>query len=147
MGDGRLGEEEAGVNVHTHHLPVRAFLDVRKVLGTCDARDVPEHVEAAELLDGGRDGRDALVTTADVAGARLERGPGIGDELGGLRERVPVEVVREHLRTLAGQPQCDRPSDARACARDQRDLSFEACLTTHVPFPSDAASVVDSQRP
>ena len=84
VGDGRLGEEEAGVDVHAHHLAVGALLDVGEVLGPGDPGDVAEHVEAAELLDGGGDGGDALVAAADVAGAGARGVAGVGDELGGL---------------------------------------------------------------
>ncbi len=98
VGDGRLGEEEAAVDVDAHHLAVRTLLDLGEVLGARDAGDVAEHVEATELLDGGGHGGDALVAAADVAGAGLDRGAGVGDQLGRLGECVAVQVVREDLR-------------------------------------------------
>ena len=54
-------------------------------------------------------------------------------------QRVAVEVVGQHLRALAGQPEGDCPPDSRARAGDERDLALEACLTTHVNVPLGSA--------
>ena len=128
VGDGGLGEEEAAVDVHAHHLAVGALLDVGEVLGACDAGDVAEHVEATELLDRRGDGGDALVAAADVAGAGRRRcAPASATSLAVSASASALRSCASTCAPSAGEAQRDRPPDARAGARDQRDLAVEAC--------------------
>ena len=117
--DRGLREEEAAVDVDAHHLAVGALVDLGEVLGPRDAGDVAEHVEATELLDGRRDGGDALVAAADVAGATWSSAaPASATSLAVSAEGVAVEVVREDLGALGREAHGHCPTDPRTRAGD-----------------------------
>ena len=117
--------------------------------GKCSARAMPAMLPSTSSRPNrstvGGDRRDALVAAADVAGTGLEARAGVGDELGGLAERVGVEVVCEHLCALTGEAQCDRPTDPRAGAGDERDLAVEACHAC--PSAADRTGCSDRRCP
>ncbi len=55
VGNGGLGQEEAGVGVDGHHLAVLLHRDVGDVVGRCDAGDAAQDVEPSQLVHAGLD--------------------------------------------------------------------------------------------
>jgi len=88
---------------------------------------VVEHdVEVAELIDGAPDHRLDFGLRGDVAADPEAATPQASDRRGSLSGRILVDVGAGDIGSRLGRHLAELPSEAAACAGDQRDLAFQA---------------------
>ncbi len=126
MRDRGLAQEERGVHVHRHHLPVVVLGDVGEVIRARDAGHVAQHIEPAEAVDAIGDGGVALFAARQISGASDDRCTGRRNLLGQGFEPGRIAIVGEDRGTLARQAHGDRSTDPGRGARDERNASVEA---------------------
>ena len=78
--------------------------------------------------------RKAIVTLRHIQRKALGLAAGLADLLGGLRDRVGIDVEQHHLRPLARIAGGDRPADAGTGARDDSDVVCEQCHDIFLPI-------------
>ena len=89
-------------------------------------RVVVDHVEAAEALDGERDGRLEVGEHADVGVTEAGRPPAARTDAATAR-RLVVHVGQHDGRALGGEAAHRRGADARRRPGDDRDLAAQPC--------------------
>ena len=142
--DRRLRQEEVGVDVHRHDPVVLRRGHIDRVVGTEDARHVPEHVEPAELGDTRVDDRPARLGIAEI---------GLQDRQPGPCRRPGWRATghRRHRRPAPTPPSATRRT---ATARPMPDpapvtsATFPSNRLTPVPFlvPTRASAYFSSMR-
>src|SRR5690606_16205585 len=122
VGHGRLGQPEGRRQVDGHQAVPVVLGDVRQVVHAHDAGDVAQHVELAEVGDGGVD--HPVAGGAAVEVDRDGRYPG-AEALGlpaGVVEGGGVDVDEAQARALAGKAEGGGATEAVGGAGDQGDL-------------------------
>jgi len=78
--------------------------------------------------------RKTIVAFGDVEREAVGLAAGLADLLGGLRDRVGIDVEQHHACTLARIAGRDRPADAGTGARDDGDVVCEQCHDIFLPI-------------
>ena len=99
-----------------------------------DAGIVDEDRDLPDLVGDLLGQRKAIVALGHVERKALGLAAGLADLLGGLRDRVGIDVEQHHLRALARVAGGDRPADAGTGARDDGDVVCEQCHDNFLPI-------------